>query len=149
MNLATLVRHALRQFKNSPGFFFIAVAALALGIGANTAIFTAVEALLLRPLPYGEPNRLVMVWEDASFLGFAHNTPAPANFKDWRTENHVFTDMAAFRYRTASQTGGQAPEQITGGAVTPNFFDVLQVQPFLGRPWTEAEDSSKLSLIHI
>jgi hypothetical protein len=71
MNLANLFRHALRQFKNSPGFFFIAVAALGLGIGANTAIFTAVEALLLRPLPYGEANRLVMVWEDASFLGFA------------------------------------------------------------------------------
>ena len=149
MNLATLVRHALRQFKNSPGFFFIAVAALALGIGANTAIFTALEALLLRPLPYGEPNRLVMVWEDASFLGFAHNTPAPANFKDWRTENQVFTDMAAFRYRTASQTGDQAPEQITGGAVTPNFFDVLKVQPFLGRPWTVAEDSSKSAAVVI
>jgi putative ABC transport system permease protein len=149
MNLATLVRHALRQFKNSPAFFLIAVAALALGIGANTAIFTAVEALLLRPLPYGEPNRLVMVWEDASFLGFAHNTPAPANFKDWRTENQVFTDMAAFRYRTASLTGDQAPEQITGGAVTPNFFDVLKVQPFLGRPWTEAEDSSKSAAVVI
>lgn len=149
MNLAHLVRHAIRQFKNSPGFFVIAVAALALGIGANTAIFTAVDALLLRPLPYGEPNRLVMVWEDASFLGFAHNTPAPANYKDWRTQNQVFTDMAAFRYRTASLTGDQAPEQVTGGAVTANFFDVLKVQPFLGRPWTEAEDSSKSAAVVI
>jgi putative ABC transport system permease protein len=138
VNLTNVVCRALRQFKNSPGFFFIAVTTLALRIGANTAIFTAVEVLLLRPLPYGETNRLVMVWEDASFLGFAHNTPAPANYKDWRTQNQVFTDMAAFRYRTASLTGDQAPEQVTGGAVTPNFFDILKVQPFLGRPWTEA-----------
>jgi putative ABC transport system permease protein len=149
MNLANLVRHALRQFKNSPGFFFIAVVALALGIGANTAIFTAVEALLLRPLPFGEPNRLVIVWEDASFLGFAHNTPAPANYKDWRAQNQVFTDMAAFRYRSASLTGEQAPEQVIGGAVTPNFFDVLKVQPFLGRPWTEAEDATKSAAVVI
>jgi predicted permease len=149
MNLSNLVRHALRQFKNSPGFFFVAVGALALGIGANTAIFTAVEALLLRPLPYGEPNRLVMVWEDASFLGFAHNTPAPANYQDWRTQNQVFTDMAAFRYRNASLTGDQAPEQLTGGAVTANFFDVLKVQPFLGRPWTQAEDASKSAAVVI
>jgi predicted permease len=90
-----------------------------------------------------------MVWEDASFLGFAHNTPAPANFRDWRLQNQVFTDMAAFRYRTASLTGDQAPEQVSGGAVTANFFDVLKVQPFLGRPWTEAEDSSKSSSVVI
>ncbi|MDQ1408270.1 MAG: putative transport system permease protein, partial [Acidobacteriaceae bacterium] len=102
-----------------------------------------------RPLPYGEPNSLVMVWEEASFLGFAHNTPAPANYKDWRTQNQVFTDMTAFRYRTASLTGDQAPEQVTGGAVTANFFDVLKVQPFLGRPWTEAEDSSKSAAVVI
>src|ERR1700730_10961008 len=149
MNLATLVRHALRQFKNSPGFFVIAVAALALGIGANTAIFSAVEALLLRPLPYGEPGRLVMVWEDASFIGFAHNTPAPANYKDWRAENQVFADMAAFPYLDASVTGDQAPEQAIGGGVTPNFFDVLKIQPFLVRPWTAAEDASKSDYVVI
>jgi predicted permease len=147
MRLAELLRYAVRQFKNSPGYFFIAVAALALGIGANTAIFSAVEAILLRPLPYGDPARLVAVWEDASFIGFAHNTPAPANFVDWRAQNQVFTDMAALRYRTTSLTGDQAPEQLLGGAVTANFFDVLQAQPFLGRPWTAAEDAAKCDCV--
>lgn len=143
MNLRHLLRYAFRQFCHNPNFFIIAIAALALGIGANTAIFSAVEALLLRPLPYGHPGRLVMVWEDASTIGFAHNTPAPANYVDWRAQNHVFTDMAALRYETASLTGDQAPEQSLGGTVTANFFDVLQVQPFLGRPWTHEEDAAR------
>ncbi|HEX2662411.1 MAG TPA: ABC transporter permease [Candidatus Acidoferrum sp.] len=143
MNLQQLLRYTFRQFRQSPGFFLIAIAALALGIGANTAIFSAVEGLLLRPLPYGDPSHLVIVWEDASFIGFTHNTPAPANFVDWRAQNHVFTDMAALRYQSASLTGDQAPEQVLGGAVTPNFFDVLQVQPFLGRAWTREEDAAQ------
>jgi len=84
----------------------------------------------------------VIVWEDASTIGFAHNTPAPANYVDWRAQTR-FTDMAALRYQTASLTGDQAPEQALGGAVTANFFDVLQVQPFLGRPWTREEDAAK------
>src|SRR2546427_8711150 len=115
MSFLQLLRYTLRQFRQNPSFFLIAVAALALGIGANTAIFTAVEALLLRPLPYGDPSQLVIVWEDASFIGFAHNTPAPANYVDWRAQNHVFTDMAGLRYLSASLTGDQAPEQALGG----------------------------------
>lgn len=143
MSLLAHLKLAFRQFQKNPGFFAIAIAALALGIGANTAIFSAVEALLLRPLPYGDPSRLVMVWEDVSFLGFAHNTPAPANYVEWRAQNHVFTDLAALRYQSASLTGDQAPEQAVGGWVTPNFFDVLQVQPFIGRSWTREEDAVK------
>jgi predicted permease len=142
MNLPHLIRYTFRQFRSNTGLFSIAIAALALGIGANTAIFSAVEALLLRPLPYGDPSRLVVVWEDASFIGFAHNTPAPANYVDWRTQNQVFTDMAASRYQSASLTGDPSPEQLLGRAVTSNFFDVLQVQPFLGRSWTLEEDAA-------
>lgn len=149
MNLPHLLRYTFRQFRGNPSFFLIATAALALGIGANTAVFSAVEALLIRPLPYGDPSRLVMVWEDASFIGFAHNTPAPANYADWRAQNHVFADMAALRYQTASLTGDQAPEQALGGWVTPNFFDVLQVQPFIGRSWTREEDSAKSKAVVI
>jgi predicted permease len=140
LNFPTDLRTAFRQIKRNPGFFAVAVAALALGIGANTAIFSAIEAVLLRPLPYAEPNRLVMVWEDASFVGFALNTPAPANYVDWRAQNQVFTDMAATRYTSASLTGQGAPEQLSGRQVTPNFFDVLGVQPALGRPFTQEED---------
>src|SRR5215470_13029345 len=143
MNLPHILRYTFRQFRQNPGFFLIAIAVLGLGIGANTAIFTAVEALLLRALPYGDPSRLVIVWEDASSIGFANNTPAPANYVDWRAQNHVFTDMAALRYQSASLTGDQAPEQALGGAVTPNFFDVLQVRPFVGRAWTREEDAAQ------
>lgn len=150
MSLSQLLRYSLRQFRQNPGFFAIAVAALALGIGANTAIFSAVEALLLRPLPYGDPSRLVIVWEDASSIGFAHNTPAPANFVDWRAQNQVFTDMAAHRYQVANLTGDQSvPDQVIGAAVTTNLFDVLQVHLVLGRTWTAEEDAAQAKLVVI
>lgn len=78
------LRYGLRLLAAKPGFTLVAVLSLALGIGANTAIFSLVRAVLLRPLPYYEPERLVMVWEDASFAGFPQNTPAPANYLDWK-----------------------------------------------------------------
>jgi putative ABC transport system permease protein len=147
MNVLANLRYTLRQITKSPGFFAIAIAALALGIGANTAIFSAVEAVLLRPLPYAQPDRLAIVWEDMSFLGFANNTPAPANYLDWRAENHVFTDMAATRFVTASLTGDGQPEQLSGKKVTPNFFDMLGVQPVVGRPFTAEEDKAQSPVV--
>jgi len=147
MNFLAYLRTALRQMKRNPGFFAVAFAALALGIGANTSIFSAVEEVLLRPLPYADPGRLVMVWEDASYVGFAHNTPALANFVDWRAQNEVFTDMAALRYSNAAFTGDKAPEELLGRRVTPNFFDLLGVQPALGRPFTAEEDAAKRKVV--
>ena len=147
MNLLANLRYAFRQISNSPGFFAVAIAALALGIGANTAIFSAVEAVLLKPLPFAQPDRLMVVWEDASFIGFALNTPAPANYVDWRARNRVFTDMAATRFDTASLTGDGQPEQLTGKKVTPNFFDVLGVQPAVGRPFTAEEDKAQSPVV--
>jgi len=147
MNYYDYVRLALRQMKRNPGFFAVALAVLALGIGANTAIFSAVEGVLLKPLPYREPGRLVMVWEDASYVGFAHNTPALANFVDWRAQNQVFTDMVALRFHNAAFTGGGAPEEAIGRRVTPNFFDVLGVQPAVGRPWTKEEDAASAKVV--
>jgi predicted permease len=147
MNFLLNLRYTFRQISKSPGFFAVAIAALALGIGANTAIFTAVEAVLLKPLPFAEPHRLMMVWEDASFVGFAFNTPAPANYLDWRAQNRVFTDMAATRFETASLTGAGQPEQLSGKKVTPNFFDVLGVQPALGRPFTAEEDKAQSPVV--
>jgi len=147
MDFLSSLKPTLRQVKRNPGFFAVAVAALALGIGANTAIFSAVEDVLLRALPYAQPERLVMVWEDASFIGFAHNTPAPANYVDWKAQNQVFTDMMAARYVNAALTGDQAPEQVLGRGVTPNFFDVLGVQPAIGRPFTAQEDAAKSRVV--
>jgi predicted permease len=147
MNLYAYFRSAFRQMKRNPGFFAVALTALALGIGANTAIFSAVEGVLLRPLPYADPNRLVMVWEDASYLGFSRNNPAAGNYVDWRLQNQVFTDMAAMRYSNAAFNGDQAPEQALGRGVTPNFFDVLGVQPVVGRPFTAEEDAAKRKVV--
>ncbi len=147
MNFLTNLRYTFRQITNNPGFFALAVAALALGIGANTAIFSAVEAVLLRSLPYSQPDRLAVVWEDASFIGFAFNTPAPANYLDWRARNQVFTDMLATRFVTASLTGDGHPEQLSGKKVTPNFFDVLGVQPVAGRPFTVEEDKAQTPVV--
>src|SRR6266403_5071464 len=142
MSLLTNLRYTFRQMTMNPGFFAVAVAALALGIGANTAIFSAVEGVLLQALPYSQPDRLAIVWEDMSFIGFTNNTPAPANYLDWQARNHVFTDMAATRFVTGSLTGDGQPEQLSGKRVTPNFFDVLGVQPIVGRTFTTEEDQS-------
>jgi putative ABC transport system permease protein len=147
MDYYDYLRLALRQMKRNPGFFAVALTVLALGIGANTAIFSAVEGVLLKPLPYEDPSRLMVVWEDASYVGFRHNTPALANFVDWRAQNQVFTDMAAMRYHDAAFTGGMAPEEVLGRRVTPNFFEVLGVQPAVGRPWTKEEDAARARVV--
>jgi hypothetical protein len=115
------LRYSLRLWARNPGFTAIALAALALGIGANDAIFTAVDAVLLRPLPYPDADRLVMVWEDASHQSFPRNTPAPANYLDWRAQNGVFTEMGALRFRNANLTGDGPPESLLGRGVTASF----------------------------
>jgi putative ABC transport system permease protein len=143
------LRYGVRLLRQSPLFAGIAIAALALGIGANTAIFSMVNALLLRSLPYTDPDRVVMVWEDATFAGFPHNTPAPGNFYDWKGQNTVFADMAASRGRIANLTADGPPEQVQGRGITANFFSVLGVRPLLGRTFTEQEDRENPNLVVI
>ncbi len=139
-SLLTDFRYGLRLLRHAPGFTAVAVGALALGIGANTAIFSTVDAVLLRPLPYTEPDRVVAVWEDASFAGFPRNTPAPGNYAEWKKRNRVFTDIAATRGLSANLTADGPPEQAIGRRVTANFFPVLGVTPIAGRIFTEEED---------
>src|SRR5262245_28252263 len=103
-NLWQDLRFGARQLLSKPGFALVAVLSLALGIGANTAIFSLVDAVLIRPLPFQNPNALVMVWEDATRIGFPRNTPAPANYADWKAQNQVFEDMAAIRWRSFNLT---------------------------------------------
>jgi putative ABC transport system permease protein len=134
------LRYGLRVLLRAPGSTAIAVVALALGIGANTAIFSLVDAVLLRPLPYQDPDRLVQVWEDASHVGFPRNTPAPGNYADWRQQNQVFEDMAASRSATFTLTGRGDPEAVVGRLVTANLFAVLGARPALGRVFTADED---------
>jgi putative ABC transport system permease protein len=133
-------RFAARLLVKDRGFTLTAVLVLALGIGANAAIFSVVDALVLRPLPYREPDRLVMVWEDAREIGFPNNTPAPGNYFSWKERNRTLSGLAATRSATANLTRDGQPEFVTGRRVTANFFDVLGVQPAIGRAFTEEED---------
>lgn len=134
------LRYGARMLLARPGFTTIAVLTLALGIGANTAIFSLVDAVLLRPLPFREPERLAIVWEDATSIGFPRNTPAPANFADWKSQNRVFEDMAALNWQGYNLTEDGEPERVEAQAVTANFFSLLGVKPELGRPFSQEED---------
>ena len=139
-DIAQDVRFGIRVLFKNPSFTFIAVLALALGIGANTAIFTVVNAVLLRPLPYKDPDRLMTIWEDASKVGFPHNTPSPANFLDWQNQNQLFEGMAALHRQTFNLTGIGEPERIDGRRVSANLFALLGVDPQLGRGFFHDED---------
>jgi putative ABC transport system permease protein len=126
-------KYAARSLRKSPGFAFFAIAVLALGIAASTAIFSIADAVLLRPLPYRDASQLMTVWEDASSYGFPADTPAPGNFSDWKARNHVFEDMAAVAGRSFNLTDDGNPELIEGQRVSSNLFSVLGVSPVLGR----------------
>jgi putative ABC transport system permease protein len=134
------LRFGLRMLLRTPAFTAIAVLALALGIGANSAIFSVVNTVLLRPLPYKNPDALMMLWEDATHLGFPINTPAPANFIDWRDQNTVFEGMAAMAQSSFNLTGTGEPERFRGRRVSANLFSLLGVEPQLGRGFRAEED---------
>ena len=133
-------RYATRLLRKSPGFTIAAVLAMGLGVGANLAIFSLVDAMILRPLPLADSDRLVQVWEDGSKIGFPRDTPAPANYADWRQRNHVFTDMAALGSNIYAITGDGAPQQVEGNRITANLFPLLGVTPILGRDISPEED---------
>jgi predicted permease len=141
MDLLADLRYAVRLLRKTPVFTVAAIGTLALGIGANTTIFSLVQTMLLQPLPYQSPDEVVMVWEDRTAAGFPRNTPAPGNYRDWRTRNRSFTDMAATAFAFANLTGDGAPELVIGQRVTGNFFSVLGVQPVAGRTFTAADDT--------
>lgn len=144
------IRYGLRMLLKNPAFTAIAVLALALGIGANTAIFSVVNTLLLRPLPYKNPDQLVVIWENAAHLGFPKNTPSPANFLDWQKQATLFEGMGAFAERTFNLTGVGEPERLEGRRVSANLFDLLGVKPILGRNFVPDEDKpgTKVALLN-
>ena len=134
------IKYGVRGLLKRPGFTVIALITLALGIGANTAIFSVVNAVLLRPLPFQNPEQLVIVWEDATFAGFPRNTPAPANYIDWKNQNQSFADMAASAETSFNLTGDGEPERVQAYSVTANFFPLFGMQPLLGRSFLTEED---------
>jgi len=139
------IRFGLRMLLKAPGFTAVAVIVLALGIGANTAIFSVVNAVLLRPLPYPQPDRLVQVWHtppQSSFPGMTRFSVSPANYIDWANQNHSFEQMAIYGFSGFNLTGKGEPESILATRVSSNFFSVLRTQPMAGRVFTSEEDSS-------
>src|SRR5262245_52627771 len=135
------VRYALRTLSKTPGFTLTIVVVLALGIGANAAIFSVVNGVLLRPLPYPDSDRLTMIWEDHQRRGGpAQEWTNPATFYDWRTQSRSFVDMTAINNWAPTLTGDGEPDLLNGATATQGVFATLGIRPALGRGFTEAED---------
>lgn len=136
--LAQNLKFALRRLKNNPGFTIVAVLTLALGIGANSAMFSIVNAVLLRPLPYRDPQRLVLLAEH--WPQFPRLSLSYLNFKDWRDQSHSFEAVGAVRNTVMTMTGIPEAERLPTQNVTANLFDLLGVKPELGRAISDSED---------
>ncbi|MGH9455993.1 MAG: ABC transporter permease, partial [Terriglobia bacterium] len=134
------LRFGLRMLAKNPGFAAVAVITLALGIGANTAIFSVVNAVLLRPLPFPSPSQIVSVVSTVPPANVDDNASYP-DFLDWRTRNHVFKSMAAYRTNSVNLTGVGAPLHLQSGTVSADLFNVLKVKPMLGRAFLPNEDT--------
>src|SRR6478672_1569893 len=133
------IRYGFRMLRTRPGFTAIAVIALALGIGANTAIFSMIDSVLLRPLPYPQPGRLVMLEENEKD-GKSSNT-SYATTKDWRERSQSFENISAVRNWSITLTGEGEPEMLNGMRVSSNYFSLLAVKPVLGREFLPGEDT--------
>src|SRR5262245_39525582 len=132
------VRFAARALRKAPGFAWLAVLLFAAGVGVPTAVFSLIDAVVIRPLPFAEPGRLVMLWERPP--SSAPNRVSPLNFLDWSEQNHTFESMAAIAGLLPTLTGGTGAERITAQSVTTAFFDVLGIRPLAGRTFV-ADDA--------
>jgi predicted permease len=143
------LRYALRTLRNSPTFAVTAAATLALAIGANTTMFSVVNAVLLRPLPYRAPEQLAMLWTEDPTQNLRESRSSLWDFEQWRSQSQSFADMAAFDAIGLTLTGSEGAERIVGAATSPNLFSVLGVQPILGRTFStgEAEQGERQVLI--
>jgi putative ABC transport system permease protein len=131
-------RFAIRQLLKNPGFAAVASLTLALGIGANTAIFSLIDSVLLRALPYPDSDRLVQIYE--AMPGFKFNAVSGGAFKDWREHSTRFTELAIYEGTEQNLTGAGAPERLAGWKVSSGFLSVLGIRPFLGRDFSSGED---------
>src|SRR5271154_4169369 len=133
------LRYSWRTLRKAPGFSVVAVLVLALGIGANTAIFSVVNSVVLRPLPYPGADRLALIWETDLRDGIKREGPSAPNFLDWKEQSQSFDEMALLEVGTGTLTGGGEPEQVVGLRVTTNFLSMLGARTVLGRAFTAAE----------
>jgi len=139
------LRFGLRMMVRSPGFTLVALVTIALGIGANTAIFGVVNTILLRPLPYQDPNRLVVLWERQEQID--QESPSLPDFVDWRERNQSFEQMAVARRDNVNLTGTGEPERLLARQITANFLSTLGVTPQLGRSFSEEEEQTKTPVV--
>src|SRR6185295_20406223 len=133
------VRYATRTLLKRPLFASVAVLTLALGIGANTAIFSVVNAVLLSPLPYERPGELTVIWGNVASANLYQQPSSVLDYNDIKDQNHVFEQIAASRNQAFNLTGGDEPERVGGVRVSVNLFSLLRVKPLLGRDFLEAE----------
>lgn len=134
-------RYSIRLLSRAPGFALAVILILALGIGANTALFTALDGTVIRPLPYADPDRLMMLWEDFSAFGAAKERVSPGTFIDWKKRTQAFDQVAAYGRRVFNLSGLGSPEEVFGLRVTANLLPMLGVRPLLGRTFTPDEDA--------
>ena len=140
MSLLHDLRYSARSLLKHPGFVITITLILALGIGANSTIFSVVNAVLMRPLPYEAPDRIVMIWETNQSKAVTRSIVSPANFLDWREQNHVFEHLAAFRFWYYTVTGAGDPERYQGARVSAGFFPLLGIKPEFGRNFGPEEE---------
>ena len=129
-------RHAVRLLLRNPGLSLVAVLTFALGIGVNTAVFSVFNGVILRPLPYPEPDRIAMIWMDNRRQGIKEDITSYPTFADWRAQSTSFAHMAAFTQSAFNLTGADEPERLRGAEATASFFDVMGVRPIVGRIFT-------------
>src|SRR5438132_272723 len=141
------LRYAARVSLRAPALTAFAVLALAIGIGANTAIFTIVDAMLLERLPFRDPARIVVLWEESSRRPGQNNVLGPSQFVRWKERATGFERMAALVDTRANLTGGGGPEEVIVQNVTADFFPILGVSPLLGRTFTDAENTNPRSSV--
>ncbi len=134
------LRYGVRMLMKSPGVACAALLAIALGVGANTTIFSVVNSVLLRPLPFAAPDKLVKVWTTDAMRGRNDLPVSYTNFADWRSQSQTFESMTAYSEASATLSGDELPEQLKGVAVTADMFPVLGVKPLVGRPFTAEEE---------
>ena len=134
------LRYGVRMLMKRPGFTAVAIIALALGIGANTAIFSVVNAVLLKPLPFSDPDRLIRIYETDKHRGLTQGSASYPDFADWRDQNHVFERIAAFHDGSHILTGGDDAVRLQGAVVSADMFALLGATPILGRTFLPEED---------
>ena len=133
------LRFAVRSLLKRPALTIIAIITLAIGIGANSAIFSFINALLLKPLPFPDPERVVALWDKVPSRGVERNEVTVANYLDWRAQNKTLEQLAIYRWWSTNLTGSDSPERVQGFQVTTNFLDVVGVKPFMGRNFSVEE----------